>query len=145
MEEWKKELDGFFKKTERASASDQTSDFAVFITNIVVPAFEEFAKEMEAHGRNSLIRSTEVYASITITCAGEDELSYRIQGRRFPNRVVPYAEVRARERKGLRLMSTESALRTGPYQVSDVTKEDIVQNMVTNYTRRVQSMGVVEH
>ena len=66
-------------------------------------------------------------------------MMYRIQGRTFPNAVLPYAEIRFRERKGLRYIRVESMFRSGSsnYRISDITKDEVIRNFVENYTSRV--------
>ena len=63
-----------------------------------------------------------------------------MRGRTFPTGVLPFAEIRFRQRKGLRFISVESMLRSGatPYKMADITREEVIQNFLDNYTRRVE-------
>lgn len=142
MADWRDQLGGFFVATEKKTRPDEEADgWARFISVIVIPAFEELVLELEKHGRSATVRNSVASAQILVTYNGEEEMLYRIQAKTMPNRILPFAEVRTKERKGLRYVSTESMFRsaTPPYTLADITKEEIIQNFVTHYTRRVES------
>ena len=83
--------------------------------------------------------NTDSNATIQIQHRGEEELTYRIGARTLPTGELPVADIRFRERKGLRLLSIESMVRSGTdYKLSDITTDDIIQHFVENYTKRVQ-------
>ncbi|MDA0578537.1 MAG: hypothetical protein O3B24_10620, partial [Verrucomicrobia bacterium] len=86
------------------------------------------------------IRHAATSAALTVLRDGEEEMIYRVQGRMFPMGVVPFAEVRYRERKGLRLLRTESMFRSGKpdYTLKDVTIAEIIHNFLDHYKRRVR-------
>lgn len=141
MPGWEKNLDDFFAKTEKPDPEhEQGDEFGRFIVEVVVPAFEEVAAAMERHGRQANIRNTTVAASIMISHDGDEEMTYRVQGRMFPNGVRPYAEVRFRERKGHRYISVECMYRTERpgYSTSDIGREEIIKHLLDHYMRRVQ-------
>ena len=141
MTDWKKDLGSFFERKEASRDHDEGTEFNRFIADVVVPALEDVASEMRSHGRTATIRSTQTTATVIIHYRGEEELSYRIQGRTFPDGAVrPYAEVRFRERKGLKLLTAESMFRTGDhtYALSEITAEEVIRNFVENYTQRVE-------
>jgi hypothetical protein len=140
MPEWKNKLGGFFREVHKSKQDQDGTEVARFIAEVVVPAFEELKPEMEKHGRTATVRNAVSSAAISVHHNGEEELSYRLQCRIFPTRILPYVDIRFRERKGLRLIRTEVMLREGgvEYSLSDVTKEEIIEHFVDNYTRRVQ-------
>jgi hypothetical protein len=107
--------------------------------DVAVPAFGELAKELERHGRTVTIREAAESASILVQFKGEEEITYRLQGRMFPNGVLPFAEIRQRERKGLRLVRFESMLRSGApdYVIDDIKPDEIIGNFLEHYTSRV--------
>jgi len=141
MTDWRKNLGSFFESSEEAEQEEEKPEFDQFIADIVIPAFEEILPELELHGRSVTIRSAASSAVLIVHNAGEEELMYRIQGRTFPNGVLPFAEIRFRERKGLRRITVESMFRSGSpdYVLSDITKQEIIENFVENYTKRVQN------
>ena len=141
MDEWRKTLGGFFEESKKAQEQETGSELARFIANKVVPAFGEIADELEKHGRDVTMRNAVTSAVMIVHCDGDEELSYRVQGRTFPNGVLPYAEIRFRERKGLKMIRAESMFRSGTevYRLVDVTKEEIIKNFLENYMPRAKT------
>ena len=139
MADWQKQLGDFFAKTEETKQKEEKPEFDRFISDIVMPAFEKLAEELKKHGRDVTIRDAAATASLIVHHGGKEEFMYRLQGRTFPNAVLPYAELRFRERKGLKLIHTENMLRSGPpdYALSDITEEEVIRNFLANYTSRV--------
>ena len=139
MSEWQKNLDGFFKKTEQKKKDTRQTEMAHFIATVAIPAFAEIREELEKHGRDVTIRNAEVTAGLIVTKDGEEEITYRVQSRSYPNTVVPYAEVRTRERKGLKLVRNESMFRSGApdYAIKDIGKDEIIQNFLSHYMRLI--------
>lgn len=138
MKEWRQRLDSFFEKNAAPTPQEEGTEFSQFIANVVIPAFEELAPELEKHGRTVVIRNSVTSAAMIIQCGGEEEMTYRVQRRRYPNTVLPYAEIRSRERRGLRYLTVESMYRSGTtsYKLADISKEEIIQNFLENYIRR---------
>jgi hypothetical protein len=140
MSDWRNKLSGIFEQRGEPRPSVEGSPLARFIADVVVPAFEDLAPELEKHGRSVIIRNALTSAAIIVSCNGEEEMTYRVQGRTLPTDVLPYAEIRFRERKGRRYITVESMFRSGasPYKMSDITREEVIQNFLNNYARRVQ-------
>ena len=140
MADWRKDLNGFFEKTEKKRREKaEGAELIRFIHDITVPAFEDLRVELESHGREVTIRDSETSAAIIVYKKGDEEMTYRIQFRTYPDRVLPFAEIRAKERKGLRLVRFESMFRSGKpdYWISEGTREEIIRNFLEHYTRRV--------
>ncbi len=141
MADWRAKLKNAMQDTDKSRQEKEAMEMSRFIAEVVLPAFSEITVEMKSHGRTATIRHTETTAAINVQFNGEDELVYRIQGRTFPTRTLPFADIRFRERKGLRLIRVESMFRDGasPYSLEDITKDEIIENFVDNYTRRVET------
>jgi hypothetical protein len=142
MTDWRQNLDTFFEKTEKRASESKEHELSRFINGIVVPAFEQIRDQLEKHGREINIRSSEVSAAMMIYRSGEEEMTYRIQTRTFPSGVVPYAEVRFRQRGGTKLVRSETPFRVGTppkYTIADVTADEIIQNFISHYTSRVKT------
>lgn len=140
MSDWKNNLDNFFEKSKEKEVREEKPEFDMFVEDVVVPAFEKVAGSLREHGRFVTIRESDSSAAIIVTNVGEEEMTYRVQGRMFPNGVMPIAEVRFRERKGRRLLTVESTIK-GPAvdsRLADITPEHIIRDFVDNYTRRVE-------
>jgi choline/glycine/proline betaine transport protein len=142
MTEWRDELNQFFVKTEVNRVQKESSELESFITTVVMPAFEDLAKELEKHGRTTVIRNAVISAALIVQNNGEEEMAYRILGRVLPNAVVPYVDLRFRERKGLRYLRTELMFRGAGthYRLMDITRDEIIKNFLDNYMRRVKPL-----
>lgn len=140
MANWKNTLDGFFADTEKADNEPKQTAFEKFITDIAVPAFEEIRPTLEKHSRRVVVRSSPSSAVITVFDGTTEEIMYRLQERTLPDRKLPYAQVRLRERGGLRLVTVEAMLRPGnsDYHTEDLTREDIIASVLQHYMSRVK-------
>jgi len=143
MEDWRERLNDFFQSTEQTKQHEEGTELPLFISGVVIPAFQQISEELKKHGRDVNIRNSMTSAAIIVQHDGEQELTYRIQGRTFPDRVLPCAEIRFRERKGLKLIRVESMFRSGEqdqdYRLSDITQEEIIRNFLEHYTQRVET------
>jgi len=140
MNDWKQNLNEFFQETDKSRQKEKEPELSRFITRVVGPAFQEIAAAMELHDREVTVRNTSNSAAIVVSHNGNEEIRYRVQGRTFPHTVLPYAEIRYRERKGLKLITVESMLRSGPpnYTLKDVSREEVIRNFLEHYMRRVK-------
>ncbi len=143
MADWRTRLRDSLQAPDKSRQQKEQLEMSGFIADVVLPAFQDIGEEMAALGRTATIRHTDTTAAINIQFNGEDELVYRIQGRTFPTKTLPFADIRFRERKGLRLIRVESMIRDGatPYSLADITREEIIENFVQHYTRRVEASG----
>jgi len=135
---WRKNLGSFLSGTDKTRLQREVSDIGNFIQTIVLPAFKEIKDELVSHGRTVTIRPADSSAAIIVRYHGDEEITYRVQGRSYPDRILPFAEIRVRERKGLKLVTIESMFRPGTeYHMSDITCEEVIQNFLHNYMSRV--------
>ena len=138
MSDWRDNLGSFLNTTERRKQEKAGYGMADFIRDVVTPAFEEISRELAKYGRQITTRHTDASASLTVSNGGSEEITYRVQGRTFPNGIRPFAEIRFRERKGLRLITVENMFRSGnsDYTLEDVTKDELIANFIETYTSR---------
>ena len=142
MTDWQEDLGAFLSQTEAGRVEAASgSPFGRFITAVVLPAFEALAQELEKYGRQVTVRHTSTSAGLLVSYDGDEEMTYRVQERMFPSGVLPYAEIRYHERKGLRLIRAESMFRSGApdYALDDVTSDDVIANFLEQYKRRVKT------
>ena len=139
--DWRNNLESFLETAERRKREKSSYNMSDFMQGVVTPAFEELTRELAKYGRDVTIRHTEASASLTVQMGGNEEIRYRILGRPFPTGIRPYAQIRCRERNGLRLITVESMIRSGTqdYTIEDISKDEIIQNFLDNYIRRVKS------
>jgi len=140
MADWQNTLDSFFKESEKADNEPKLTPFESFVTEVAVPAFEELRPALEKHGRRVVVRSSASSAVITVFDGTTEEIMYRLQERTLPDRRLPYAQVRMRERGGLRLVTVEAMLRPGnsDYHIEDITREDVINSVLQHYMSRVK-------
>ena len=140
MADWRSNLGRFFEEKQAEEENPERSAFSRFILEVVVPAFEEIGAELEKHDREVIIRSAQTSAALIVSRDGEEEMTYRVRGRTYPNGMLPFAELRFRERKGLRYIRVESAFRSGAqdYKLTDISQDEIIASFLDNYTRRVK-------
>jgi hypothetical protein len=140
MAKWEQALDQFFVDSDPGQKEPNLSPFEKFLIDIALPAFEELRAALEKHGRLVKIRSTPSSAVITVLDGTTEEIMYRLQERTLPDRRLPYAQVRLRERGGLRLVTVEAMLRPGStdYFTEDITKDDVLQSVLQHYMSRVK-------
>jgi hypothetical protein len=140
MPDWKESLDQFFAEARETEESRETTELARFIRDVAMPAFEQLREQLAKHGREMTVRETASAVTIAVQHGGNEELSYRIHGRQFTHGILPYAEVRFKERKGLKIIRVESMLRSGTpdYRIEDLTDKDVIQNFLDHYMRAVK-------
>ncbi len=140
MADWQNKLDRFFVSSEKTDNPRKVSPFETFITDIALPGFEELRPAFEKHGRRVTIRSTPSSAVITVFDGTTEEIMYRLQERTLPDRRIPYAQVRMRERGGLRLVTVEASLTPGSqeYFIEDITKQHVIDSVLQHYMSRIQ-------
>lgn len=139
--DWRSELGSILKRPE-PSKSDEVvrSELERFVAEVVLPAFEDLSRELERYGRQASIRPAATSAALLVMFEGEEEMTFRVQGRMFPGGMLPFADVRCRERKGLRLLRNEVMLRSGnpaDYTLKDVTRDEVIRAFLDQYKRRV--------
>ncbi len=139
--DWRQDLGAAMTKSQGRRVTEETGELNRFLTQTAMPAFEELCTELSKYGRTTQIRSSDSSATLTVSNNGEEEISYRLQGRTFPNGVLPFAEIRFRERNGLKLIRVESMVRSGApdYSMSDISSDEIIGNFLQHYKKRVQT------
>jgi len=139
MANWKNQLDLFFDESEKDESEKVKTPFEKFLSEEAIPAFKELSKKLEEHGRQINIRKSVSAAIITVSDGNTEEIMYRLQERRLPNKTLPYAQVRMRERGGLKLVTIEAMVRTGSdYQTEDLTKDDVIESVLKHYMSRIK-------
>lgn len=138
MADWRKDLGSFFEQQTKKQEQKERTETERFISDVVVPAMESLREELIKHGRTVSLRSSQSSAQMIVQRDGSDEFTYRVQSRTFPERTVPFAEVVAKERKGVRLIRTESMFRSdSTYTIKDIDRDEVIRHFLQNYTSRV--------
>lgn len=140
MADWQNKLDDFFIESDQVEKDTSQTPFEQFVHEIALPAFEALQPQFEKHGRKVTVRSSASSATITVFDGNTEEINFNLQERTLPDRKLPYARVRMRERAGLRLVTVEAMLRPGgsDYHIDDLTQEDVINCVLQHYMSRVK-------
>jgi hypothetical protein len=141
MGDWQSSLDAFMSEESDAMNTDQRSEIEIFMQDTAMNAFHELEAKLCQHGRTITIRNSGTSAVINVQYNGEEEMVYRLQIRRLPDRELPFAEIRHKERKGLRYVTVERMLRSGDqkYTIADITSEEIIEHFIVHYIKHSKS------
>ena len=133
--DWKNELSGMFggESARLSRAQKEGMEFRAFLEHVVMPAYTKVVEELTKYGREVVTRNTGVAASLTVRHEGAEEITFQVLKRSLPSGYMPFAEIRAKERKGLRVQKTEASLREGAYTLSDVTQDDVLEAFMKCY------------
>ena len=133
--DWKNDLSGMFggEGARLSRAQKEGVEFRMFLERVVMPAYMKVAEELTKYGREVVTRNTGVAASLTVRNDGTEEVTFQVLKRSLPSGYMPFAEVRAKERKGLRVFKTETNLRKGTYSLNDVTQDDVLDTFMKSY------------
>ncbi len=143
MSDWERDLETFFRargEEPHPSTGDllarRSDEARAFITQTVVPAFEEVNTALAQYGRESLLSTAHqgrLAASIRVRNEGRDEFEYLIGVRVTPERALPYVEIVTHP--GWPRRASEGALREGAqqYSASDITKEEVIRHCLSAY------------
>ena len=133
--DWKKELNGMFggEKTRLSRAQKEGVEFQAFLDNVVMAAYAKVIEELTKYNREVVTRNTGVAASLTVRNEGTEEITFQVLKRSLPSGYMPFAEVRAKERKGLRVLKTETNLKEGTYSLADITQDDVLNTFMKCY------------
>ena len=132
---WKLDLNGMLG-TERmrlSRAQKEDLEFQEFLTQEVIPAYTQIVEELSKYNRDVVVRNTGTAALLSVRYGTTEEITFRVFKRDLPVGFVPYAEVRTKERKGLKVKKTEINFRDGAYTTNDVKKDDILETFMAAY------------
>ncbi|MCK5528354.1 MAG: hypothetical protein KAI74_01610 [Kiritimatiellae bacterium] len=140
MADWQKNMDSFFAESDETKKNKDVTDFMRFVRDTAIPAFKALREQLEKHGRELSIKETASSVTARVSNAGTEELVYGVYGRLLPGGVLPYAEVKFRERNGLKIIKVESMIRSGEsnYVMSDVKKQEVIDNFLDHYMRAIK-------
>ena len=137
MSDWKDDLESFFEEKERQNKANteqrQNAELqsASFLSNTVVPAFEEIQVELEKFGREVIISDEGQAINIQIFNKGSLEFDYWIKVDINNLRPHPEIQLTVDEKKVL----LEGTLRVGvdSFTIEDISKEEIIVSFLSDY------------
>ena len=137
MSDWKDDLKSFFEEKERHDKAfaeqiqNAERQSASFLSNTVVPAFEEIQVELEKFGREVKISDEGQAINIQIFNKGSLEFDYWIKVNINNLRPHPEIQLTVDEKKVL----LEGTLRVGvdSFTIEDISKEEIIVSFLSDY------------
>ena len=137
MSDWKDDLESFFEEKERQNKAyteqRQNAELqsASFLSNTVVPAFEEIRAELEKYGREAIISNKNQAVNIQIFYESSLEFDYWIKVDINNLRPHPEIQLTIDEQK----VSLEGTLRVGveSFTIEDISKEEIIGSFLSDY------------
>lgn len=137
MSDWKDDLELFFEEKERQNKAyteqRQNAELqsASFLSNTVVPAFEEIRAELEKYGREVIISNKNQAVNIQIFYESSLEFDYWIKVDINNLRPHPEIQLTIDEQK----VSLEGTLRVGveSFTIEDISKEEIIGSFLSDY------------
>jgi hypothetical protein len=136
MSDWRYDLNDLIQGDQgtsaarREEAARQLSDAERFVSEAVVPAFEELEAELEKHGRNVFITAGGGAATLTVTHAGTTELDYTLDARP-DNPSVESTHLDRESGESYKAVDVISA--EGHHGRTDITQEDIIRHVLSLY------------
>ncbi len=140
MSDWKRDLKMLLAAAEGEGRSKPEGPSRVrgFISDVVVPAFEELAGELQEHERDVEVEHSDRMASIRVMKDGKEEFYYEVKVKAYRNKgfAFPVAPLRDPEGKTYR---AEIHLRDRPLHqdVTNSTKEDLIRYFLHDYRRHL--------
>jgi hypothetical protein len=142
MSDWKSDLDNLFANKEKEAKiteeniSKANAEIKLFLSGIVIPAFEEVRLELEKHQRVVKIWGGNDSASIEISYDLNTEIQYYIKTRiRTDGSVSIYPQTRFRDSGNGTMYVSEGFLRSGSqdYGMAQITKDEIINHLLSEY------------
>jgi len=141
MSRWKESLKAIFAAAEeRAPTGDEPGRRVKhFIAQVVVPAFEEVAEELQDYGRDVEVEHGEKHASIRVLHEEEEEFFYEVRARAYRKRDFAFPAIPLHDAEGVTYRA-EAHLKDRPLNedVTDFTKDQIIESFLREYSRHLR-------
>lgn len=113
-----------------------------FISEVVVPAFEEIAQELQEWERDVEVEYGDRSASITVRKDGQEEFHYAVRIRSYKRREFSFPVIPLRDAEG-ETYRAEIHLRDRPLHqdVTDCDKGELIRYFVHDYARHLRWHG----
>ncbi len=140
LQDWKRSLDSFYsaqnqQKVEHMETKQMNgAKAAEFYNMVVAPAFKELKQALEERGRQVEVSIHDSFGSIRATFETYTEADYSI----VVTGLHPVPRTRSFDWSDGKYFGGEGFLRSGTqdYTVSDLTKDEIIQDFLEYYKRK---------
>lgn len=142
--EWRYELKELLNDVERFKEKKNRGEegkirIKKYINDVVVPAFEEIAEELQNYNRDVDLDVEKSGATLKVFYDGEMEFYYAIKARIYKKRDFAFPMIPLSDSKG-QIHRAEVFLKDGPTEtdVTDMTREQIINNFLYEYRRHLR-------
>lgn len=141
MSDWKRELKHIVETAGGPSRPPgaKSQRIRAFVHEVVVPAFEEVARELQDYGRTVEVEHEDRWASIRIIHGADEDFVYevRVKAYRKPEFAFPVIPLRDAEGAAYR---AEAGLSDRPLHqdVTNFTREQLIQHLLREYDRHLK-------
>lgn len=144
MSDWKKELKELLESTseDRKVRPEGPTRVRGFISDVVVPAFEEIAEELQDYGRDVEVEYGSRTASIRVVKDGREEFFYQVKIKAYRKLRFTFPVVPLRDAEG-KTYRAEIHLRDREllHDVTNATKEEMIEYFLRYYARHLTWEG----
>lgn len=144
MSNWKQNLKEIFdedllKKKKKEVESEGKFRVKRFISEVVEPAFEEVADELNDYDRDIDVETETMSATIRVFHEGSEEFYFSIRSRPYRHKEFSFPVLPLKDEKGDQYRA-EVFLKDGPlyHDVTNYTKEQIIGEFLHQYKRHMQ-------
>jgi choline/glycine/proline betaine transport protein len=144
MSDWKQQLNNLFSEEYRKNLKKKLvagGNFRIknFLSETVVPAFEEVAEELSNYGKDVDVEVGKKDASVTVSEDGDEEFFYSIRVRVYKERKYVFPVIPLSDEEG-QVYRAEVHLKSGPtdHDVTTYTKDQIIENFLYEYRRHIR-------
>jgi len=140
MNDWKADLKMLLASTGGQERAKPTGPGRVrgFISEVVVPAFEELATELQDHGRDVEVEHSDRMGAIRVLHNGKEEFYYEVKVKAYRNSGFAFPVVPLRDAEG-QTYRAEIHLRDRPlhHDVTNSSREDLIRYFLQDYRRHM--------
>ncbi len=141
MSDWKNQLREILQATEPAEEkrARKMRRVKAFLADVVVPAFDTFAQQMQEFGRDVEVEVGERQAQLRVLHEGDEEFYFVVQIRAYRKRDFSFPVIPLQDAEG-DVYRAEASIRSGPlyHDLTDYSQEGLLEVLVQEYGRHLR-------
>lgn len=141
MTDWKDQLREILQAAETTEEKRARKMRRVkgFLADVVVPAYDEFAQQMQDFGRDVEVDIGERQAQIRVLHDGDEEFYFDVQIRAYRKRDFAFPVIPLQDAEG-DVYRAEASIRSGPlhHDLTDYSREGLLEVLVKEYGRHLR-------
>lgn len=141
MTDWKEQLKDILQaaETPEVKRDRKMRRVKAFISDVVVPAFEEFARQMQDFDRDVEMELGERRAEVRVLNDGDEEFYFEVRIRAYKKRDFAFPVIPLHDGEG-EVHRAEASIRSGPlyHDLTDYSREGLLEVLVKEYGRQLR-------